>query len=184
MPRTSIDITTSDVPQAPNLPRVRCVITAIAYGARANDEIAEQTDISARHVAYSVRAAQSLGFLDEARLPTDLGRALIESEQESPQERELFRSAIRQSPILRVLAPTLLAPRPPSKKALGARIERLSGLSRITAAHRASDLLAWREQLVDENQIGIDQAEANAEDRAGEDAGSEDTGDAGLTRAT
>jgi hypothetical protein len=149
MPRTPIEITTSDVPQAPNLPRIRCVITAIAFGMTTNDDIAEETDISARHVAYAIRAAQTLGLLDGARALTELGRTLVASAQESDEERALFRSAIEKSPVLRAIAPSLLGPKPPSKKALGARIERLSGLSKGTAEHRASDLLSWREQLVD-----------------------------------
>jgi hypothetical protein len=50
---------------------------------------------------------------------------------------------------MKALAPTLLSSKAPTKKTLGARIEKLSGLSKATAEHRASDLLAWREQLLD-----------------------------------
>jgi hypothetical protein len=151
MPRTTIDISSSDVPQAPNLARIRCVITATADGAATLDQIAEETDISARHVGYAVRAAQTLGLVDADRAPTPLGRALLETEQESPAERDVFRRSIEESAILKAIAPTLLSPKPPTKKALGARIEKLSGLSKATAEHRASDLLAWREQILEES---------------------------------
>lgn len=126
------------------------MVTAIASGAATIDKIAEETDISARHVGYTLRAAQTLGLLDAAREPTPLGHALLETEQESDEERDVFQRSIETSPIVSAIAPRLLSPKPPTKKALGARIERLSGLSKATAEHRASDLLAWREQLLNE----------------------------------
>jgi hypothetical protein len=150
MPRRTPDITTSDVPQAPNLARIRCVVTSVADGAATVEQIAEETDISTRHIGYAVRAAQTLGLLDEARAPTDLGRSLLATEQESDEERGAFRAAIEQSAVVRAIAPGLLGPKRPSKKTLAARIEKLSGLAAATALHRASDLLAWREQIVDE----------------------------------
>jgi hypothetical protein len=70
----------------------------------------------------------------------------------------------------------LLAAKPPSKKTLGARIERLSGLSRATAEHRASDLLSWRAQLMDVVPTNIDEAD--------DDAGASAAGDDTSTRAT
>jgi hypothetical protein len=150
MPRSLPEITSSDIPQAPNLARIRCVVTAIAGGAATVEKIAEETDISARHIGYAVRAAQTLGLLSADKAVTPLGRTLLESEQESDEELDAFRRSIEESAILSVIAPRLLSPKPPSKKALAARIERLSGLSKATAEHRASDLLAWREQLSNE----------------------------------
>src|SRR4051812_34385809 len=150
MPRTTLHIGSSDIPQAPNLARVRLVIAAIAGGAATMDEVAEETDISARHLGYALRAAQTLGLLDGDRAPTPAGRALLETEQESAEERDAFRRSVEASAILQAIAPTLLSPTPPTKKALAGRIEKLTGLSTATASHRASDLLAWREQLLDE----------------------------------
>jgi hypothetical protein len=150
MPRSTPDISSAEVPQSPNLARIRAVITALADGETDLDRIAEETDISARHVGYAVRAAQALDLLDRERIITPRGRALLETEQESLAERLAFRQAIKESPVLRALAPSLLSDKPPSKKALGARIEKLSGLSKATAEHRASDLLAWREQILED----------------------------------
>jgi hypothetical protein len=149
MPRTTPEIESSDVPQAPNLARIRCVVTAIADGAGTIEKISQDTDISPRHVGYAIRAGQTLGLLDKDRAPTALGRRLLESEQESEPERLTFCKAIEDSTIMKALAPTLLSARATSKKTLGARIEKLSGLSKATAEHRASDLLAWREQLLE-----------------------------------
>jgi hypothetical protein len=151
MPKAMPDIDTGDVPQAPNLARIRCVVTSVADGASTLDQIAEETDISVRHVGYAIRAAQTLGLLDRDRAPTALGRALLETDQESEAENNAFRRAIAESEIMRALAPNLLSEKPPSKKTLGARIEKLSGLSKATAEHRASDLLAWREQILGED---------------------------------
>jgi hypothetical protein len=150
MARRTPDISSSDVPQAPNLARIRCVVTAVADGASNVEQIAEETDISARHVGYAVRAAQTLGLLGADRAPTELGRALLATDQESQDERDTFRKAVEESAILRAVAPGLLGPKRPSKKTLAARIEKLSGLASATALHRASDLLAWREQIVED----------------------------------
>jgi hypothetical protein len=151
MPRSTPDIGSADVPQAPNLARIRAIVTCVAGGSATLDVIAEETDISARHVGYAARAAQVLDLLDAKRALTPRGRALLATDQESPEERAAFREAIEQSAIVRALAPGLLSARPPSKKTLGARIERLSGLSTSTAEHRAGDLLAWREQILEED---------------------------------
>jgi hypothetical protein len=151
MPRKMPDIGTADVPQAPNLARIRAIVAAVADGAATLDVIAEETDISARHVGYSARAAQVLDLLDGKRALTARGHALLATDQESPEERAAFRAAVEESAILGALAPGLLSGKPPTKKALGARIERLSGLSQSTAEHRASDLLAWREQILEED---------------------------------
>jgi hypothetical protein len=149
MPRTTPEIESSDVPQAPNLARIRCVIGAIEGGATTIEKISEETDISPRHVGYAIRAAQTLGLLDKDRAPSALGRQLLGTEQESEPERLAFVKSIEESAIMKALAPTLLSARAPSKKTLGARIEKLSGLSKATAEHRASDLLAWRDQLLE-----------------------------------
>jgi hypothetical protein len=151
MPRSTPEIESADVPQAPNLARIRAVVTAIADGATTLERVAEETDISARHVGYSARAAQALDLLDHGRNVTARGRALLTTEQESPEELAALRKAIEESAVVRALAPALLSAKPPTKKALGARIEKLSGLSKATAEHRASDLLAWREQILQED---------------------------------
>lgn len=148
MSRSSSEIESSDIPQAPNLARVRCIVAAVADGAGNLETIAEETDISLRHVGYAVRAAQTLGLLAENREPTPLGRALLETEQESEAERDVLKKSVEESAIMKAIAPRLLSHRPPTKKELAERIEKVSGLSHATAAHRASDLLAWREQLL------------------------------------
>lgn len=149
MPRSTIEIESGDVPQAPSLARIRCVITAAGEGAGTIEQIAEETDISARHVGYALRAAQTLGLLDRGRAPTPLGRVLLATEQESPEETAAFRKSIEESAIMRAIAPALLSAKPPTKKTLATRIEKLSGLSKATAEHRAWDLLSWREQILE-----------------------------------
>ncbi len=94
------DIDSADVPQAPNLARIRAVLTAIADGASTLERIAEETDISARHVGYAVRAAQALELLDRHRAPTPRGAALLATAQESDAERDALRLAIEQSAIV------------------------------------------------------------------------------------
>ena len=113
MPRRTLEITSIDVPQAPNLARIRCVLASIADGAATVEQIAEETDISTRHIGYAVRAAQTLGMLDAERAPTDLGRTLLATEQESDEERAAFRSAIEGNAVLRAIAPGLLGKQAP-----------------------------------------------------------------------
>jgi hypothetical protein len=151
MPRSSPAIDSADVPQAPNLARIRAVVTAVASGAATLDAIGEEIDVSTRHVAQSVRAAQALDLLDRDRALTPRGRTLLETDQEGPEERAAFRASIEESAIVRALAPGLLSAKPPTRKAVTARIERLSGLSKATAEQRASDILAWREQILEES---------------------------------
>ena len=57
------EIDSIDVPQAPNLARVRCIVSAIADGATTIEQIAEETDISARHVGYSLRVTHAPLFI-------------------------------------------------------------------------------------------------------------------------
>lgn len=168
MSSSSPEIESSDVPQAPNLARVRCIVTAIADGSASLETIAEETDISLRHVGYTVRAAQTLGLLDEHREPTPLGRALLATEQESDAEREVLKKSVDESAIMRALAPQLLSPEPPTKRDLAERIEQVSGLSRATAAHRASDLLAWREQLL-QQRLDLSFASSEGDAAAGDE---------------
>jgi hypothetical protein len=129
---------------------VRAVVNAISSGTATLDAIAEETDIAVRHVGYAVRAAQTLDLLDQEKKPTSRCKALLDSEQESADERLAFRRAVEESAVLRALAPGLLSAKPPTKKTLGARIAKLTGLSTATAEHRASDLLAWREQILED----------------------------------
>src|SRR5262245_23244999 len=117
MPKAAPSIDSASVPEAPNLARIRAVITAITGGADTVERIVEETDISARHVGYTVRAAQALGFLDDDRSPTPRGRALIETDQESAAERAAFREAIEESAVVRALAPGLLSDKPPTRRA-------------------------------------------------------------------
>jgi hypothetical protein len=163
MPRSTIEIESGDVPQAPSLARIRCVITAAVDGASTIEQIAEETDISARHVGYALRAAQTLGLLDRERAATPLGRTLLDTEQESPEETAAFRKSIEESAIMRAIAPTLLGAKAPTKKALATRIEKLSGLSKATAEHRAWDLLSWREQILEIDAEAAPAAEAPTE---------------------
>lgn len=163
MPRSTIEIESGDVPQAPNLARIRAVITAVADGAGTIELIAGETDISARHVGYALRAAQAIGLLDRERAVTPLGRTLLDTEQESREETAAFRRSIEESAIMRAIAPTLLGAKPPTKKALATRIEKLSGLSKATAEHRAWDLLSWREQILEQDEPPPAEAAAPAE---------------------
>src|SRR6185312_15317448 len=107
MPRKTPDIGSADVPQAPNLARIRAVVTAFAAGTATIEAIAEETDISARHVAHDARAAQALDLLDKKRAPTARGHALLATDQESPEERAALRAAVEESAIVRALAPSL-----------------------------------------------------------------------------
>ncbi len=110
--------------------------------------ISEATGISKRHVAYAVRAAQTLGLLASNKL-TAAGLALLAFESKSLRERALLREAVLSSHVIRRLAPDLLNASPLERDVLADRILReVPGLSRATAVRRAGTLLSWRAQLL------------------------------------
>ncbi len=141
----------ADVPQTPDLDKVRRVVEAVAKardGAPSAEEISASTRIQSRHVAYALRAARTLGLVGPHHKITELGRTLVGSAAGSEGERAVLRKAIEESAVIRAIAPDLLAPVGPSSDELASRIGRLAGLAPSTAAHRAGDLLAWRAQLL------------------------------------
>jgi hypothetical protein len=145
----STRLSPADVPQANNLERVRKVVAVIASGVSEARKISEATGISLRHVAYAVRAAETLGLLANDDELTDAGVALLGTEPESLKERAELRGAVLRSRVIRVLVPELLHANAPGRDELADRILReVEGLSRATAVRRAGTLLSWRAQLL------------------------------------
>lgn len=139
-----------DIPQADNLARVRVVIDAIADGVSDIRSIADLTAISTRHVAYALRAARVLGWIDDSETTlTPAGTALLATIPEGLEERSELRRAILTSDLLRTLAPDLLHAKPLPREELADRIlDTVEGLSRATALRRAQAILAWRTYLL------------------------------------
>lgn len=137
-----------EIPQAPNLNRVRRVVAAAVRGHVGMQTIADFTRISARHVEYALRAAQTLGLLQSSGVPTPIADRLVATPEASDQECAVFRQCVEASEVIRTVAPGLLSSAPPTKSAIAARMQRAAGLSKSTAEHRAGDLLSWRTQLL------------------------------------
>ena len=155
MPRKTPDIRSADVPQAPSLARIRAVVTAVAAGAATLDVIAEETDISARHVGHDARAAQALALLDGKRAPTVRGQALLATDQGEPRGSLAAFPAppSRRARSSGTLAPSLLAEKPPSEED-ARRPDRAAHRPvppRPPSTARVEDLLAWREQILEED---------------------------------
>lgn len=145
------ELTTADIPQEDNLGKVLLVLRAIAQGLQDTRSIAEQSKVSQRHVGYGINAAFVLGLAaegDEALVITPAGAKLLAQPAGSAEERALLRAAMEASPVLRELAPDLLAEAEPARAALAQRIHEVSGLSQSTSERRARTLLSWRRQAL------------------------------------
>ncbi|MFO0760953.1 MAG: hypothetical protein U0359_31035 [Byssovorax sp.] len=142
-------LTSIEIPQADSLENVRRIVEAIASGASSRKDIEQKTDISLRHIDYTIHAAKSLGFLTDgdALAVSDRGRALIATARGTNEERAELRAAFKADAVLEQLAPDLLDEPGPSKATLTERIQKACPeLSAATAARRAQTLLAWRSQ--------------------------------------
>ena len=142
-------LTSIEIPQADSLENVRRVVEAIGSGASSRKDIEEKTDISLRHIDYTIHAAKSLGFLvgGDALAVSDRGKALIATARGSNEERAELRAAFKADEVLELLAPDLLDEPGPAKAVLTGRIQKACPeLSEATAARRAQTLLAWRSQ--------------------------------------
>lgn len=151
MPPTRL-LRSAEIPQADNLANVRRALAALAGGAAAREQIAEQTGISLRHVGYALAAARVLGWLgdDDASI-TPAGRALLAAPAGSPDERAHLRRAIFACDVVKEVAPDLFEPAAPTTAALARRIFRFTaGIGKETARRRAQTLLAWRKQVLEQ----------------------------------
>ncbi|WP_437729850.1 hypothetical protein [Sorangium sp. So ce1335] len=151
MPPTRL-LRSAEIPQADNLANVRRVLEALAGGAAAREQIAEQTGISLRHVGYALAAARVLGWLgdDDASI-TPAGRALLAAPAGTPDERAHLRRAIFACDVVKEVAPDLFEPAAPTTAVLARRIFRFTaGIGKETARRRAQTLLAWRKQVLEQ----------------------------------
>ena len=146
--RHHFEVDTSEIPQADRLDTLKTVIRAVAAENFAIANIADFTGISARHVRYRLQAARVLRFIAVEEFGvTDRGSKLLESKDGSDEERKIFRKAIRESPVMKVIAPTLLSKNAVSVSQLADDIIRLTGLSEATANRRARGLASWAKQV-------------------------------------
>ena len=147
----TIELTSADVPQEDDLAKVRLVLGVIAQGLQDTQSIAEASSVSRRHVGYAINAAIVLGWLaegEEQLAVSPAGRKLLEQAQGSAEERAQLRAAVEGSPILKALAPGLLAEPAPSRSAIAQRIREASGLSASTSERRTRALFSWRRQVL------------------------------------
>lgn len=137
------------VPQADNLARVRTVLAAVASGHTTRTAISTAIDVSERHVAYALLAAESLGLLDTTAMrPTERGERLLRTAVGGADERASLREAIEASRAVREIAPDLFAAETPSRATLAKRIIERSELGEATSDRRAGTLLAWRTHIL------------------------------------
>ncbi|WP_437933337.1 hypothetical protein [Sorangium sp. So ce341] len=151
MPPTRL-LRSTEIPQADNLANVRRVLEALAGGATAREEIAQQTGISLRHVGYALAAARVLGWLgDDDVSITPAGRGLLAAPPGTADERAHLRRAIFACDVVKEVAPDLFEPAAPTAVALARRLYRsTAGIAKETARRRAQTLLAWRSQVLEQ----------------------------------
>ena len=139
-----------DIPQGDSLDRVRDVVAAVRDGAHDVKLLHVVTGLSLRHAGYYLNTARTLQLVEgkgESLAPSALGVRLLATTPGSKAEQRLLERAIRQSPVVARLAPTLLDERPPSLAQLAGRIRASARLADATARRRAHTLLGWRRRL-------------------------------------
>jgi hypothetical protein len=138
------------LPQARSFARLRALLAAIDDGL--DDPVLIGRRMGAgprfpqRHAAYYREAAEILGLVVEGgwRL-TRAGHAVLGSEAESDDEREMLRAAIAGARDLGELAEAIIELGEPDAEALVQQaIAALSQYSRATSERRVRDTLSWR----------------------------------------
>lgn len=141
---------TLPIPQADALPKVRLVVEQLPTGVTLA-AAGRAAELTGRHVGYHVAAAIALGLARRTAAGvavTALGRTLVATGRGSQEETATWRRAIAESPVLAAVAPSLLAPNPPDREALAARIAAAGALAISTASRRAETLLRWRKYVL------------------------------------
>ena len=147
--KSSFQVRSLDVPQADSLPAIRMVVAAVDAGCCGVSAISKGTTFSERHVRYRLQAARILGLLDEKLAITTRGKNLINTNLGSEEEVQVLQACVRNSAILRLLAPDLLKDQRLDRIGVSKSIQAATGLSPATADRRASVLRAWQRQLVE-----------------------------------
>lgn len=141
-----MNVKTKLIPQVRDVRLTRAYLVQVHLGVTDRAAQSRATGIEDRHLNYHANAAECLGWLDELGQITDLGANLIRSTPDSADEAELIRASILSSSTLRVIAPNLLSPTPPSRAAMEQLMQAV-GLAPSTARSRTGALLRWRDTL-------------------------------------
>src|SRR5262249_44509765 len=133
---------TVDAPQADRLDLVRRVVAAIQKGAQDGTAVSAAAQVAPRYARYSIQAARQLGLLADTkdRLEvTERGERLLATRSGSDEERQEYRLALSESPILSPLAALVLGENRPTVEAI-AEILLAGQMSLVTALRRARTL--------------------------------------------
>lgn len=140
-------IKSTDIPQANRLSYIRAVVGQLREGVSSPSEIHKNTGVPVREVSYAIHAARILNFISDERKVRRLGVALIESENGSSNEIEIFASAIKSSIIIQIV-PELLSKEEISQSEIAREIRSKTSLSEETSKRRAGTLIAWRRGIL------------------------------------
>lgn len=142
-----------DIPQADQLAHVRRVVSAVARGSGAVEQVAQASGLSKRQVQYALQAARVLGLLqstEEGPRVTTKSDALLSVPEGEGAERRFFRSQLQTNSTIAQIAPGLGGEHPPRKEQIVRNILAQTDLSKATAERRATALLAWHRQVAGE----------------------------------
>jgi hypothetical protein len=144
--------TGAQVPQSDRLLTVRKVLAVLCRDPGTLDRLTEQVSLSYRQVGYALNAINLLGLAyrsdDGSWMPTDEGRVLDATVLESPDEKNLLRSAILKTDFGRATAPLWdVPPRFLPKENISKIILDTFKLSETTCKRRTNTLIAWARYL-------------------------------------
>ena len=131
------NLTSIDIPQADSLETVRNVVAAIFAGATSVSEIEDSTGYSGRHVRYRLQTGRILGVIKGGFSVTKLGQSLLETKTGSEEELALFRKAVNNSRVVKMLIPDLLQQKVFDKVEFSRKLSVATGLAPATAERRA-----------------------------------------------
>jgi predicted ATPase len=147
----------SVIPGIFRLAHIRKVVESVNMGVTSSALIGVKSGIATRQVSFATSAAKMLGWIKgdvgdfEA---TSAGRALLETIADTKDEADHLKRAIERSTDIQAIAPSLLAPRAPSFKALSKSLVEETGISEVSAQRGARALLVWRKQALFERPRG------------------------------
>ncbi|MBY0515373.1 MAG: hypothetical protein K2P81_00590 [Bacteriovoracaceae bacterium] len=149
---TTIELDSSDIPQANNLLKVLDTLQAVYKGSRSDKDIAQYIGYTPRQARYYRRAVEIFGFittLNNQSSLTVVGMDFISAMHSNPNHLELLKPYIIQIPIIREVLEYFEDKENVTKEQFLEAMISISGLdpNETTAPRRLSTFISWLDQV-------------------------------------
>lgn len=148
----TIEVASSDIPQANNLSKVLQTLEAVYLGCRTDKEIAHHIGYTSRQARYYRRAVEILGFIETNQNNsslTEAGMDFISAMHSNPNHIELLKPYVVKIPIVREVLEYFEDKENVSRGDFLAALLEISGLDpkETTAPRRLSTFITWLDQI-------------------------------------